>query len=46
MVSHQNDLTVFVTRPVSAIVLLMAAAMVVWPFVKTLRARRAAASRT
>jgi putative tricarboxylic transport membrane protein len=41
MVSHGNDLTVFVTRPVSAIVLLMAAAMVIWPFVKTLRARRA-----
>jgi putative tricarboxylic transport membrane protein len=40
MVSHRNDLTVFVTRPVSAVVLAMAALLVVWPFVKTLRARR------
>jgi putative tricarboxylic transport membrane protein len=42
MVSHRNDLTVFVTRPVSAVVLAMAALLVVWPFVKTLKARRPA----
>jgi TctA family transporter len=34
MVSHGNDLTVFFTRPVSAIVLLLSAALVVWPLVK------------
>ncbi len=40
MVSHANDLTVFVTRPVSAVVLALSLLMVVWPFVKTFRARR------
>lgn len=40
MVSHANDLTVFVTRPVSAVVLAFSLLMVVWPFVKTFRARR------
>jgi putative tricarboxylic transport membrane protein len=34
MVSHGNDLTVFFTRPVSASVLLLSAALVVWPLVK------------
>jgi putative tricarboxylic transport membrane protein len=34
MVSHQNDLTVFVTRPVSAVVLACAAIVLVWPVVK------------
>jgi len=34
MVSHGNDLTVFVTRPVSAGVLALAVAVVVWPLVK------------
>jgi putative tricarboxylic transport membrane protein len=37
MVSHGNDLTVFVTRPVSAVVLAMAALLLVWPFAKRLR---------
>jgi putative tricarboxylic transport membrane protein len=40
MVSHQNDLTVFFRRPVSAVVLLMALSMIVWPFLKEARARR------
>ncbi|MEK7387609.1 MAG: tripartite tricarboxylate transporter permease, partial [candidate division NC10 bacterium] len=40
MVSHANDLTVFVTRPVSAVVLAFSLLMVVWPFAKTFRARR------
>ena len=40
MVSHANDLTVFVTRPVSAVVLACALFMVVWPAVRT-RQRRA-----
>ncbi len=34
MVANGNDLSVFVTRPVSAVVLAMAAAMLVWPVVK------------
>ncbi len=38
MVSHQNDLTVFVTRPVSAVVLLLALSLVTWPFLRRLRA--------
>jgi len=38
MVSHQNDLTVFVRRPVSGIVLGCAAALLVWPLVKRARA--------
>ena len=37
MVSHQNDLTVFVTRPVSAVVLLLSVLMVAWPLVKRAR---------
>ena len=39
MVANGNDLTVFVTRPVSAIVLLFAAAMLVWPVLKRMRRR-------
>ena len=39
MVSHQNDLSVFVTRPVSAVVLLLALLLVAWPAVRSLRAR-------
>ena len=35
MVSHANDLTVFVTRPVSAVVLACALFMVVWPVVRS-----------
>jgi putative tricarboxylic transport membrane protein len=34
MVAHGNDLTVFVTRPVSAVVLAIAAAMVGWAVVR------------
>jgi putative tricarboxylic transport membrane protein len=37
MVSHQNDLTVFVTRPVSALVLLLAAGLVGWALVRRRR---------
>jgi TctA family transporter len=39
MVSHQNDLTVFLTRPVSAVILLVSALMVAWPGVAALRRR-------
>jgi putative tricarboxylic transport membrane protein len=38
MVANQNDLTVFVARPVSAVVLAIAALMIVWPVVKSRRA--------
>ena len=41
MVSHGNDVTVFVTRPVSAALLTISAAIVVWAIVRQLRARRA-----
>jgi putative tricarboxylic transport membrane protein len=41
MVANQNDLTVFVTRPVSAAVLALAAAILVWPIVARLRRRPA-----
>jgi TctA family transporter len=34
MVSNANDLTVFVRRPVSAVVLLLSALMVLWPALK------------
>jgi putative tricarboxylic transport membrane protein len=34
MVSHANDLTVFVTRPVSAVVLALSLAMIVWPLAR------------
>ncbi|MBI4636992.1 MAG: tripartite tricarboxylate transporter permease [Candidatus Rokubacteria bacterium] len=40
MVSHANDPRVFVTRPVSAVVLLLSAAMVGVACVRALRARR------
>ena len=39
MVSHANDVTVFVTRPVSAVALVLAAGLVVWGVVKTVRLR-------
>jgi putative tricarboxylic transport membrane protein len=42
MVSHGNDLTVFVTRPVSAVVLALAAGIVVWAVAKAIRRRREA----
>ncbi|MGH7390326.1 MAG: tripartite tricarboxylate transporter permease [Candidatus Rokuibacteriota bacterium] len=42
MVSHGNDPTVFVTRPVSAVALALSAAMVVWAVVRTARLRRRA----
>jgi putative tricarboxylic transport membrane protein len=45
MVSHQNDLTVFVTRPVSAVVLGLAALMVLWTGTAGLRRRVRARSR-
>jgi len=34
MVANQNDLTVFVTRPVSAVILFLSALMFLWPLVK------------
>lgn len=40
MVANQNDLTIFVTRPVSATILAVAVAMLVWPVLKRMRARR------
>ena len=40
MVSNDNDLTVFVTRPVSAVVLLCSLLMIVWPLLR--RGRRSA----
>ncbi len=39
MVSHGNDLTIFVRRPVSAVVLLLSLLLVAWPFVKRLTGR-------
>jgi putative tricarboxylic transport membrane protein len=40
MVSHGNDPMVFVTRPVSAVVLALAGALVLWPFVRAAGGRR------
>ena len=37
MVSHGNDVTIFVTRPVSAVILLLSAVMVCWPIWKARR---------
>jgi putative tricarboxylic transport membrane protein len=37
MVANENDVTVFVTRPVSAAILVLAGAMLVWPIVKRWR---------
>jgi putative tricarboxylic transport membrane protein len=37
MVSHGNDATIFLTRPVSAVVLLLSFLLVAWPLVKRLR---------
>jgi TctA family transporter len=39
MVSHGNDVTIFVTRPVSAVVLLLSFLLVAWPLVKRRKAR-------
>jgi putative tricarboxylic transport membrane protein len=44
MVSHAKDLTVFVTRPVSAGALALSLGMVVWPLVRTWRLRRRSAA--
>jgi putative tricarboxylic transport membrane protein len=43
MVSHQNDVTVFLRRPVSAVVLAAAVLVMAWPLVQAWRARRQAA---
>jgi putative tricarboxylic transport membrane protein len=40
MVSHANDLTVFVTRPVSAVVLALSMFMIAWPAARTWWRRR------
>jgi putative tricarboxylic transport membrane protein len=39
MIANQNDLTVFVTRPVSAVILAVAAVMIVWPLANRWRTR-------
>lgn len=41
MVANQNDLTVFVTRPVSAVILAISALMIVWPLLKRWRGSQA-----
>jgi len=41
MVANHNDLTVFITRPVSAVILLLSALVVVWPLVRAARRRSA-----
>jgi putative tricarboxylic transport membrane protein len=43
MVSHGNDWTVFLTRPISAVVLLASAGIAAWPLVQAARGRRDAA---
>jgi putative tricarboxylic transport membrane protein len=45
MVAHANDVTVFVTRPVSAVVLAISAAIVVWAGVRAVGAARSVAPR-
>jgi putative tricarboxylic transport membrane protein len=40
MVSHANDVTVFVTRPISAVILVISAGMIAWAVVRTVGARR------
>ena len=40
MVSHANDVTVFVTRPISAAILMVSTAIVVWAAARALRERR------
>ena len=46
MVSHGNDWTIFLTRPISAIVLLASAGLAAWPLVQAARGRRKAVSGT
>src|SRR5262245_31406891 len=46
MISHGNDWTVFLTRPISAVVLLASAALAAWPLVEAARGRRGATSGT
>jgi putative tricarboxylic transport membrane protein len=46
MVSHQNDLTVFLTRPVSAIVLGGALVVALWPVIGRARLGMAALVRS
>jgi putative tricarboxylic transport membrane protein len=41
MVANANDLSVFITRPISAVILMMSALMVLWPAFRAWRARRA-----
>jgi putative tricarboxylic transport membrane protein len=42
MVAHHNDLTVFVTRPISAIILGVTALLIIWAIAKTVLANRRA----
>ncbi len=46
MVAHANDVSVFVTRPVSAALLAISVVIVLWPVVKRLRQRSRPASAT
>ncbi len=43
MVAHHNDLSVFITRPVSAVILGVTALLIVWAVAKTVLASRRAA---
>ena len=43
MVAHQNDLSVFVTRPISAVILGVTALLILWAVAKTMLANRRAA---
>lgn len=45
MVSNQNDVTVFVTRPISAVLLAISVVIVAWPLVKRRKTALAAPSR-
>jgi TctA family transporter len=42
MVANHNDLSVFVTRPVSAVILVIAALLVLWAIMKAVKGRRSA----
>jgi putative tricarboxylic transport membrane protein len=46
MVSHGNDPTVFLRRPVSAVILALAALLIGWAAMRTWRGRRAVGERT
>jgi putative tricarboxylic transport membrane protein len=43
MLAHHNDLSIFVTRPVSAVILGVTALLILWAIAKTVLAGRRAA---